>query len=119
MNSLTIVTGSSSNHFLCLKNLLFSISLFEPKTRTIIYDLGLKNSELEELESGPCEIRKFRFEEYPEYFRINDSQYYTGLKINKGHNSGCYAWKPVIINNLVQESCGMVLWLDAGDLVHK
>src|SRR5262249_566990 len=58
-----LVTGASSNHFSPLKNLLYSLSLFEPKSRVLVYDLGLSLPELEELAASGREIRRFRFED--------------------------------------------------------
>ena len=47
--TLTIVTGASSNHFLPLQSLLWTISKFEPTARVIVYDLGLTAEEHAEL----------------------------------------------------------------------
>ena len=63
MTMLTIVTGASSNHFRCLRNLLDSIQRFEPTTRTIVYDLGLSPAELRELRA--YEVRHFAYNQIP------------------------------------------------------
>lgn len=99
----TIITGASSNHLDCLKNLLYSISLFEPKTPVLVYDLGLEANELSQLKLQGHEVRRFPFENYPPYFDIRV-------------DAGVYAWKPVIIADVMRER-GAVLWLDAGDLL--
>jgi hypothetical protein len=104
MSELVIATGASSNHFGCLKNLLFSISLFEPKTRVIVYDLGLTAEEHDELEKDGYEVPRFRFQDYPPHVDIRVE-------------AGQYAWKPIIIADLLQHLGGMILWLDAGNLV--
>jgi hypothetical protein len=109
--SLTIVTGASSNHFYCLRNLLYSISRFEPGSRTIVYDLGLSNRQKRKLKNWPnIRYRRFDFNQYPSWVRI------TGVG-NKGKASGCYAWKAIIIQQVLREFNGLLLWLDAGDLV--
>jgi hypothetical protein len=105
MSALTIVTGASSNHFNCLTNLLYSISMFEAQTKAIVYDLGLKVKEVKAIKDQNYELRRFPFEDYPPY-------------VNIAINCGSYAWKPIIIFNLLQEKGGMVLWLDAGNLIH-
>jgi hypothetical protein len=119
MIRITIVTGASGNHFACLGNLLDSIEVNESDTRTIVYDLGLDAVQVRELAGGRWEIRKFAFDDYPAYCRIDDSQRYTGFHIDKGRHSGCYAWKPIIISDILEEVGGAVLWLDAGNLVHR
>lgn len=114
---LTIVTGASSNHFRCLKNLLYSISLFERETKVVVYDLGLKKREFEELIHDGWEVRRFDFKKYPKHLRIKEVKKKNDLY--HGENAGCFAWKAVIISDILKESRSMVLWLDAGDLVMK
>lgn len=104
-DGITLVTGASTNHFGCLKNLLYSVGVHEAGARTIVYDLGLKNAELKELQSQNCEVRRFPYEFYPPHLNI---------KVEAGQ----YAWKPVIVADLLRELKGPVLWLDAGDLVY-
>ncbi len=50
-----------------------------------------------------AEIRWFDFSAYPEWMDIDQAR-------------GEYAWKPKIIEQVVNEFGGLVLWLDAGDL---
>jgi Protein of unknown function (DUF1647) len=104
MDNLTIVTGASSNHFRSLERLLYSLSIFAPRTRTIVYDLGLALTELEELASRSTIVRQFRFPAYPPHVDISKDR-------------GQYAWKPILIHEVLLEFGGLVLWLDAGDLV--
>jgi hypothetical protein len=105
---LVIVTGASSNHFHCLKNLLYTISRYERGTPTIVYDLGLAPRELEELNGNAVTIKKFQFEKYPPHLDI---------RVDRGQ----YAWKPVIVESALRETnfTAMALWLDAGNLVQK
>ena len=103
--SLTIVTGASSNHFPCLKNLLDSVSLFEPETRTVAYDLGLTAPEAAQLDAKNVVVRKFDYSRYPAYIDIRV-------------DAGQYAWKPIIVADALREFGGMVLWLDSGNLIH-
>lgn len=105
MNDFTIVTAASSNHFRCLTHLLYSISLFEPTTPVIIYDLGLKAIETKKLNNTACDLRRFAFESYPPHLNI---------AVERGQ----YAWKPVLIAEVLNEIRGSLLWLDAGNLIH-
>ena len=103
-----IVTGSDSRHYKSLKQLLSSILLHEIKTKVIVFDLGLLNEEINELkiQFRNIELRKFDYSKYPEYFNI---------KINAGE----YAWKPVIISNILEEFKNSVFWMDAGNVVYS
>ncbi|WP_405565931.1 DUF1647 domain-containing protein [Polaribacter sp. Asnod6-C07] len=103
---LVLVTGSSSSHFKSLYQLLKSIQKFEKNTKTIVYDLGLKQLENENLlkEFPNIDLRKFDFSKYPEYFNINI-------------NDGVYAWKPVIFDEVFNEFKCSVCWIDAGNVI--
>ena len=100
----TIVTGASSNHFHCLQNLLLTIQHFCPDMAVVVYDLGLSGTEVLEIEKCRVAVRRFDFESYPPWFDITV-------------NSGEYAWKPIIVHEVLETFGGLVLWLDAGDLV--
>jgi len=100
----TLVTGASSNHFACLRNLLFTISAFEPRAPLIVYDLGLSARESAQLRRRRCDLRRFPFENHPPHLDIRVAR-------------GQYAWKPVIIADTLRECGGSVLWLDAGNLL--
>ena len=105
-DALTIVTGASSNHFGCLCNLLTSIDRHEDAA-VRVYDLGLTVEEAQRLRDGGRNVARFEFERYPSHF---------GRSADFAHP---YSWKPVIIHDLLMESGHPVLWLDAGDLVHR
>ena len=101
-----IITAADSSHYKSLKNLLLSIILYEKNAKVIIVDLGLTKSEVEELKKKfkIIEIRKFDYSKYPSYFNI---------KISAGE----YAWKPVIISNILNEFKCSVIWMDAGNII--
>ena len=104
LESLTVITGASSNHFRSLQNLLASLDLFEADSHVVVYDLGLRSNEAERLRAKRRDVRKFPFDRYPAHVNI---------RIQRGQ----YAWKPIIVADGLREFRGMVLWLDAGDLV--
>jgi len=104
MNTRTIVTGSSSNHFPCLQNLLYTVRALASDAHTVVFDLGLTDRERNALTADRWEVRRFEFAKYPPHVNI---------AINRGE----YAWKPIIIHTMLEEFGGLVLWLDAGDLV--
>jgi len=103
-----IITGSNSLYFNNLKKLLKSIRFNEKNTKIIVFDLGLKKNEVKELKNKfkKIDLRKFNFSKYPKYFNINI-------------NAGEYAWKPIIISNILEEFKCSVFWMDASNIVLK
>ena len=101
-----IITGSDSRYYKSLKQLLLSILLYEKNTKVIVFDLGLSNEESNELKRQfrKIELRKFDYSKYPEYLNIKK-------------NAGEYAWKPVIISNILDEFKSSVFWMDAGNVI--
>lgn len=105
-DDLLIVTGADSSHFRSLLQFLESLRRHEPEVRCVAWDLALAEHERAELaERFPkVELRTFDYASHPSWFWI---------KVD----AGCYAWKPVIISDMVREHDGLVLWMDAGDMV--
>lgn len=106
VGELSIVTAASSNHFRCLTNLLYCIARFERNTRTLVYDLGLTEAKRRRLDAGGWEVHTFPFDDYPPHMNIRDGR-------------GQYAWKPVIVAEVLRKTGGPVLWLDAGNLIQR
>ena len=105
-NTLTIVTGASSNHVGCLRNLLRSIDHHETAP-VVVYDLGLAPEEAAQLRAEGRQVVRFPFERYPPYF---------GTRAKTGQPC---SWKPVLIREVIEAVDSPVMWLDAGDLVHE
>jgi hypothetical protein len=103
---LSIVTGADSSHAKSLLNLLKSILQYEPNAHVTIWDLGLNQEELNSISklSKSFEIRKFDFDSHPKFMDI---------KVDAGH----YAWKPVIIEETMKTKIGILVWLDAGNVL--
>src|SRR5579863_234450 len=100
-----LVTGADRSHGASLRQLLRSVRRHEPNLRVVVYDLGL--TIWQRLRIGrrrQLEWRRFEFEKYPTYFNIRVK-------------AGEYAWKPVIIADLLEEAGEPVLWFDAGVVV--
>lgn len=113
-SSLTIVTGASSNHFLPLQSLLWTIAKFEPAARVIAYNLGLTPDEHAYLEHTPpfylkhFELRTFDFNQYPPHFSM-------------AQEAGRMAFRPTVLAAIAHEQETrnqkhetLLLWLDAG-----
>lgn len=105
---LVIITGSSSSHFKSLFQLLKSLMIYEAKATIIVYDLGLRIEQYKAIESDfpTIELRKFNYNNCPDYFNINI-------------DNGKYAWKPVIINEVLNEFKCSICWLDGGNVLKK
>ena len=60
--NLTVVTGSDFTHFDSIINLLKSISLYEPNSKIVVYNLGFYDSQLTYLEDNYRNIEiEFKF----------------------------------------------------------
>ncbi|MCP4000616.1 MAG: DUF1647 domain-containing protein [Gammaproteobacteria bacterium] len=105
-DELIIVTAADSSHFKPLLRFLFSVETHEGCVPVIIYDLGLTPDERESFQIlfPAYELRTFNYSEYPDYFDI---------KVRAGE----YAWKPVVIHEVANEQNGLVVWMDAGNLI--
>ena len=109
IEDMIIVSAADSSHFKSLKQLLQSIFLHEKEpSKVIVYDLGLRDAERQEIcdRFPSVEVRVFDYSRYPEYLDI---------KVNCGE----YAWKPVIVADVVGEFLRPVCWMDAGCLLTK
>ena len=92
----TPVTGASSNHFREFKANIEHFSNNFPGIRMIFYDLGLHDSQANEVKKLHfVAFRKFNFDAYPPHVR-------------NLHN---YAWKPLIIQQVLAEFDG-AMWFD-------
>ena len=86
---LTVITGASSNHYKTLIQFIESFKKYNNNHRLIIYNLGLKEDEYNNL--------KNIYEDY--IFEIFDYSKYPSY-VNIKLNSGEYAWKPIIIHDV-------------------
>ncbi|CAD5220065.1 unnamed protein product [Bursaphelenchus xylophilus] len=63
-------SAASSDHFPELRNLVLDVRKRVPNSKIIIYDLGLKQTEADEVKSWcNVEYRKFEFKKYPAHVR--------------------------------------------------
>ncbi len=105
-NKLVIVSGADTSHFQSLVQFLESVKLFESNSHLLIFDLGLTEKESCFLkESFPdIDYRVFDYSRYPSYFNITV-------------NAGQYAWKPIIVSDVLDEFKSSVVWFDAGSVL--
>ncbi len=99
-----IITGASDNHFRSLLQFLHSVPLGY-REKTFVWDLGLSEANLNSLHNSfpTLQYRRFPYEEYPSWFRIDV-------------RAGEYAWKPVAIwRTAIEVGEDVLLWCDAGN----
>jgi hypothetical protein len=104
-SELIVVTAASSNHFGALVQMLQSLRRLD--ARVECYDIGLTPAEVRALPRwGGVVHRTFDYAAHPAHLRVTI-------------NAGEYAWKPVIVAEVVDRAragttpCD-VLWADAG-----
>jgi len=100
-----VVTAASSNHFGALVQMLGSLRRFDVAVEC--YDIGLTDAERRTLPRWPgLTHHRFDYRRYPAFFDVTV-------------NAGEYAWKPVIVAEVVERARAQaapsdVLWADAG-----
>jgi hypothetical protein len=106
---LVVVTAASSNHFGALLQMLESLRRLDAVVEC--YDIGLNADEVRRLPRwAGVSHRTFDYASYPPFFHVS-------------RNAGEYAWKPVIVAEVVDRlrAAGRsadVLWADAGGYFH-
>lgn len=118
MNSgLTLVTGADSSFFRKLCQLLLSIERQVPQHAVYVFDLGLTREQVLALyrRHPGIQIRKFPFEKYPDFVSQHRHLDPTG---RRPPILGCYAWKPILLCDLMEELGGRVFWLDSATILH-
>ena len=108
--NLIVVTAASSNHFGALRQMLHSLRRLD--ARVECYDLGLTGDEASALPQWDGFFyHRFDYEKYPPH-------------LNVAVNAGEYAWKPVIVAEVIDRARAAqdardVLWADAGCFFHE
>jgi hypothetical protein len=107
--NLIVVTAASSNHYGALGQMLESLRRLD--ARVECYDIGLTGDEVRALPHWRgVRYHRFDYAAYPSY-------------MNAAVNAGEYAWKPVIVADVVDRALAEprppnVLWADAGCFFH-
>jgi hypothetical protein len=101
---LLIVTACDAGYYRSLVQLLRSLERCDGGTHPVrVYDLGMTRAQCETVQRRlRVEYRRFPFESVPSFV---------------GADLRTYAWKPWIIDSVLEEISGPVLWLDSATLV--
>ena len=108
-SSILFLSAGNSPYLNNLKRLANNLRKFEPNCRFHVWDLGLGEKNVEEFkrEFPWVEVKRFPFENYPDYFRLDV------------RHAGEWVWKPVIINLEAQEYDGLMFWMDSANLLNR
>ena len=108
-DNIIFVTAAEKNYFNQLESLLKSYNQYLTN-KLIVYDIGLDGNQLQYLKENfeKLEIIKFQFNQYPKFI----GEYFDD-------KLGNYAWKPIIVDQVMQQHKSKVVWLDSGNLVTK
>lgn len=110
-----IVTASDEIHFKYLVKFIDKFKLYKKKNkkdRLLVFNLGMSDSQIRYLKNNNyVELRDFNFKEYPDFFnwRLKDHNY----------KLGGFAWKPAILNELINEEVDFLIWFDSANLFSK
>lgn len=108
-DNIIFVTAAEQNYYLKVQILLTSY-FKNLNNKLILYDLGLKPEQIINLSNNysDLEIRKFKFDKFPKF-------------VGTFHDDklGSYAWKPIIVDQVLNEFKCKVVWLDAGNVINK
>lgn len=109
--NLVIVSAADESHYKSALNLFETLNTYEPESKLVFYDIGLKEDQKKTFISNHPNVifEKFRFNEFPEFVSKKD----------KDGKIGSYSWKPQIINECIKKYNQNVLWLDAGCKINK
>jgi hypothetical protein len=101
-----LVTGADRSHGASLRQFLASVRRNEPHMSVVVYDLGLTPWQRWRIGARHPnqEWRRFAFDKYPAHFDIRV-------------RAGEFAWKPVIVWELLQHATEPVCWMDAGNIL--
>ncbi len=108
-NNIVFITAAEKNYFNQLNSLINSYYK-HLNNKLIVYDIGLDKKQIQYLKDNYQNliIRKFQFDQYPKFM----GEYFDD-------KLGAYAWKPVIVDEVMRQSRSKVVWLDAGNLITK
>jgi len=101
-SGVVFATAATQNHFYSVQYLVVNAKRVDPQRQIVVYDLGFDLERQALLQcSGNVIVRRFPYEKYPAF-------------VNATINAGQYAWKPLLIQQLLSEWDG-VIWSDAGN----
>lgn len=107
-----IITGATSQYYKSFLQLVHSYKRFHESrnSKIIFYDLGLSEenrlhlNERLQVNHQEIEFRVFDFSKYPDFVHPH---FMT------------YSWKPIIINEVLEQKKGNVLWMDTANIILK
>jgi hypothetical protein len=100
-NDMVIVTGADDAYYYALRNFAASLKYWAPRSKLVVYNLGMKASNLEKVKRYSNVIELAWEDGIPSTYPPHVQKLYT------------YAWKSLAINETVHKYKS-IFWLDAG-----
>jgi len=104
-DSMIVVTGANSGYFHGLSNFATSLYYWEPHRKMVVYNLGMSEAQLKEVEKYPNLLTLKWRDGFPSSFPPHISG-----------NLKNYAWKSLAINESVHEH-DSIFWFDGGGTI--
>eukprot|EP00980_Cylindrotheca_fusiformis_P031538 scaffold26523_cov108-Cylindrotheca_fusiformis.AAC.2 len=101
-NDMMIVSGADKKYYNALENFAASLRFWSPRSSLVVYNLGMSNEQIDNVEKWPNVHRIHWRDGFPESFPPHVK-----------HALKNYAWKSLAINESVHEYKS-IFWLDAG-----
>lgn len=108
-DNIIFVTAAEKNYFFELDSLIESYYK-HLNNKFVVYDIGLLKKQSKYLKDKyhQIDLKNFEFSKYPKFISIYDNE-----------KLGNYAWKPIIVQDVMLQNKSKVVWLDAGNLVNR
>lgn len=114
---LTLVSGADRQFYRKLCQFVLSAQRHAPEYPLFLYDLGLTDAQVDDLRRRHPEVtlRRFPFENYPEFVSRYEDIDPAG---KRPPVLGYYAWKPMILSDMMEQQGGLLFWMDSATLIH-
>ena len=105
------ITAADSEYYEPCLSLVKNIRKLDPKSKIVVYNLGLTSKQTAMLITiDNLELIEFEFENYPSFIKE---------KKLPDNRLGNYAWKAVIISEVLKNYTGNIIWLDSACILDE
>ena len=105
------ITAADSEYYEPCLNLVTSIQKFDSKSKILVYNLGLTPEQTIPLRKiKNLDLIEFKFDNYPSF---------VSEKKLPDNRLGNYAWKAVIIDDVIKNHSGSIIWLDSACILDE
>jgi len=105
------ITAADSEYYEPCLSLVKNIRKLDPKSKIVVYNLGMTSKQTSILITiDNLDLVEFEFENYPSFIKE---------KKLPDNRLGNYAWKAVIISEVLKNYTGNIIWLDSACILDK